>query len=282
VLSRYRTRRSVIALAGACLIVSCLLAACGGRSVRLAGPAPGARPNFVFVLTDDLSWNLVRHMPHVQALARAGATMSRYYVVDSLCCPSRSAIFTGEYPHDDGVFTNKGSDGGYGAYNRNKDPLKSFAVAFHRAGYRTALMGKYLNGYSPADSVPPGWDEWDVAGNGYPEFGYTLNEDGKQQHYGHKASDYLTDVLDAKAEAFIGSSALAHKPFMLEVATFAPHAPYTPAPRYAHAASHLAYPRTSAYNRLPANPPSWLTGMPALAPRPAARYCRCLPQAGRG
>ena len=51
-----------------------------------------------------------------------GSTMSRYYVVDSLCCPSRAAIFTGEYPHDDGVFTNTGSDGGYAAYNRKAIP----------------------------------------------------------------------------------------------------------------------------------------------------------------
>ena len=71
-----------------------------------SGRPGGSRPNFVFVLTDDLSWNLVSHMPHVLALEKAGMTMSRYYVVDSLCCPSRSAIFTGEYPHDDGVFTN--------------------------------------------------------------------------------------------------------------------------------------------------------------------------------
>lgn len=260
---RLRTRRPVVALASVCLIVSCLATACAEPGPQ-AGPRRGPRPDFVFVLTDDLTLNLLSHMPHVQALKRAGSTMSRYYVVDSLCCPSRSAIFTGEYPHDDGVFTNNGSDGGYGAYNRNGDPSKSFAVALHRAGYRTAMMGKYLNGYSPADKAAPGWDEWDVAGNGYPEFGYSLNEDGTQRYYGHHANDYLTDVLSAKAEAFISASALAAKPFMLEVATFAPHAPYTPAPRYAHAASQVAYPRTGAWNRRPANPPSWLKGRPPL------------------
>ena len=186
--------------------------------------------------------------------------MSRYYVVDSLCCPSRSAIFTGEYPHDDGVFTNAGNDGGYFAFNNHGDQQKSFALALHDAGYRTAMMGKYLNQYQPADPVPPGWDEWDVAGNGYPEFDYTLNQDGRQQHYGSAAQDYLTDVLAAKASTFIDSSAASGQPFMLEVATFAPHAPYTPAPRYAHAAQQLASPKTPAYDRLPADPPPWLAG----------------------
>ena len=52
----------------------------------------------------------------------------------SLRCPSRTAIFTGEYPHDDGVFTNSGSDGGYGAYMSHDDEQRSFALALQKAG----------------------------------------------------------------------------------------------------------------------------------------------------
>ena len=266
-------RKSLLAaLAG--LVCALLAAACGSApasvssSQHIVSPSPHSKspPNFVFILTDDLTWNLVSHMPHVQALEKAGTTMSRYYVVDSLCCPSRSAIFTGQYPHDDGVFTNVGSDGGYAAYNANGDPSRSFAVALQGAGYRTAMMGKYLNGYQPKQNAPaPGWDVWDVAGDGYAEFNYTLNENGHLQHYGRKAKDYMTDVLSGKATSFIGSSATSGKPFMLEVATFAPHAPFTPAPRYAHAASTVKYPRTPAYNRLPANPPAWLKGHKPLS-----------------
>jgi N-acetylglucosamine-6-sulfatase len=225
---------------------------------------PVSRPDFVFVLTDDLSWNLVSHMPHVRALERAGVTMSRYYVVDSLCCPSRAAIFTGEYPHDDGVFTNAGSDGGYRVYNKNGNPPKSFAVALQQAGYRTAMMGKYLNGYLPQDRKAPGWNQWDVANNGYPEYNYSLNENGTIRHYGHQPKDYLTDVLSAKAGSFIDFAAAAGRPFMLEVAPFAPHRPYTPPPNYLNAAATAAYPTTRAYNRLPAHPPSWLKGRPPL------------------
>ena len=74
----------------------------------------------------------------------------------------------------------------------------------------------------------------------YPEFNYDLNENGTVVHYGAgpppaaNAANYLTDVLAARATAFIDRAASAHKPFVMEVATFAPHSPYTPAPRNAN------------------------------------------------
>ena len=257
------TMKRSFGLVVAAAAITLTLSSCNGSvdghpSASAGGARSSTKPNIVFVLTDDLSWNLVSHMPNVQALQKAGTTMSNYYVVDSLCCPSRSAIFTGEYPHDDGVFTNSGSDGGYTAYNKNGNEQKASALALQKAGYTTGFMGKYLNGYLPVDAVPPGWNEWDVAGYGYPEFNYNLNENGKSQHYGHDPKSYLTDVLSNKAGAFIDSSAASHKPFVLEVATFAPHAPYTPAPRYATAAAGVAYPKTPAYNALPTAPPAWL------------------------
>ncbi|HVX42398.1 MAG TPA: sulfatase [Mycobacteriales bacterium] len=260
-----------VLLATVALICSCTSSTAGHPE---AAAPPGDRPNIVFVLTDDLSRNLVAHMPHVQAMQQNGMTMSNYFVVDSLCCPSRSAIFTGQYAHDNGVFTNTPPDGGYDAFNRNGDQQKSFAVALQKAGYRTAMMGKYLNGYQPQNAVPPGWNEWDVAGNGYPEFNYDLNQNGTTQHYGHDAASYLTDVVAQKAGSFVDSSAAAGKPFMLEVATFAPHAPYTPAPRDAHSARGLKYPKTPAWNTLPSNPPSWLKDRAPLNPKEKKKIIR--------
>ena len=182
----------------------------------------------LFILTDDLSWNLVtkRFMPHVIELEKRGETFNHFFVTDSLCCPSRSSIFTGNFPHDTGVFTNAGPDGGIGAFYNHDDELSSFNVGLHNAGYRTAMMGKYLNGYlqgpsrSPVPStyVPPGWDQWDVPGYAYSEYNYTLNQDGNEHHYGHRAEDYLTDVLSAKAGAFIDSARHNRQPFMLVVA----------------------------------------------------------------
>ncbi len=231
-------------------------------------------PNIVFVLTDDLSMDLLRFMPQVQALQSRGLTFDNYFVSDSLCCPSRSSIFTGNFPHDTGVFTNAGPDGGIGAFYAHDNEQSSFNVALHDAGYRTAMMGKYLNGYlqgptrSPVPStyVPPGWDRWDVPGYAYSEYNYTLNENGRLRHFGHRPADYLTDVLARKGVQFVNGSSAEDKPFFLELATFAPHSPYTPARRYAHDFPGLQAPRPPNFDVLPTNPPQWLASHPPLGP----------------
>lgn len=249
---------SVIALVG--------LSACSNTIHPRPRPVPPSdgRPNIIFVLTDDLSTNLVQYMPHVQALLHEGTAFRNYFVVDSLCCPSRSAIFTGEYPHNDGVYTNHGPDGGYGAYNRFGNPDKSFAVALQRAGYNTGFMGKYLNGYEPSDSAPPGWDTWIGAGDAYAEYNYSLNENGDVHHYGFEPKDYLTDVLAHKAEGFISASRYLGKPFALEVGTFAPHRPWVPARRDVGTYPNLRAPRGPSFNRHPTDAPGWLSIVPPL------------------
>ena len=234
---------------------------------------PAARPNIVFVLTDDLSMDLLRYMPHVQAMERHGLTFENYFVSDSLCCPSRSSIFTGNFPHDTHVFTNFGPEGGFHAFYEHGDQDHTFALALQRAGYRTAMMGKYLNGYmdaegaAPTAPVPapssrptfhPGWSEWDVAGWGYPEFNYRMNEDGSIHEFGDLPSDYLTDVMAGRGVDFINRAAAANQPFFLELATFAPHYPYTPAPQDAADFPGLRAPRPLSFNRLPTHAPSWL------------------------
>jgi len=219
----------------------------------------GDRPNIVFILTDDLSWNLVQFMPHVLKMQKEGVTFGNYFVTDSLCCPSRSSIFTGRYPHDTGVFRNTGDDGGYLAFVNRGNQRATFATALSAAGYRTAMMGKYLNGYFPAKHRPePGWTMWAVAGHGYAEFKYALNQNGRVVHYGEKPEEYLTDVLADLGVHFIRQSA--GTPFLLEIATFAPHAPYTPAPRDANKFPDLRAPRTPAFDAQPdANAAKWLT-----------------------
>jgi N-acetylglucosamine-6-sulfatase len=239
-------------------------------SARRAAPDAGAGPNIIFILTDDLSWNLVQFMPHVLQMQKDGVTFDHYFVTDSLCCPSRSSIFTGRYPHDTGVFRNTGLDGGYHVFRERGHENATFATWLSAAGYRTAMLGKYLNGYQPASDPPArGWSLWAVAGNAYREFRYNLNQNAKVVDYGTSPADYLTDVLSSLAVDFIRQQTEAS--FIIEVATFAPHAPYTPAPRDANAFPGIKAPRPPAFDAAPdAAAAKWLLAHPALSPQDLA------------
>ena len=282
---RGRVFRLTLALAAvASLAAGVATSSRGSEASQPAAPSPVAgtrraraprdlvtptRPNIVFVLTDDLSMNLLRYMPHVKAMQRDGLTFKNYFVSDSLCCPSRSSIFTGNFPHDTDVFSNVGRRGGFREFYDRGEEQHTFATALQNAGYRTAMMGKYLNGYGqqkgsvpglPYTYVPPGWSEWDVAGWGYREFNYSLNDNGEMQQYGSEPKDYLTDVLARKGVDFIDSSAATGQPFFLELAAFAPHFPYTPAPRDADDFPGLQAPHPANFDKLPTDPPAgWPT-----------------------
>jgi len=246
-------------------------AAAPGLPAPAAGPRP---PSVVLVLTDDLSSDLLAAMPTVQQMQREGTSFSRYVVTDSLCCPSRASLFTGRFPHDTGVFTNVGRQGGFPVFRDRGEEFSTFATDLQAAGYRTGLLGKYLNQYQPGGGsgqapnyVPPGWDEWAVGGDAYPEFNYLLATHRGLLSYGNAPQDYLTDVLAARGERFIADAAAAARPFFLEVSTFAPHSPFVPAPRDAQSFRGAQAPRTPSFDvRSGPDAPRWLQGRAPRTP----------------
>ncbi|MHB1572093.1 MAG: sulfatase family protein, partial [Solirubrobacteraceae bacterium] len=145
--------------------------------------------------------------------------------------------------------------------------------------YVTAMMGKYLNGYLegpnrdplPGRYVPAGWNEWDVAGWGYPEYDYKMNIDGTVRYFGSRPRDYLTSVIQRRGVRFINRVASTGKPFFLELAPFTPHTPYVPAPRDRHLFPGLQAPRPPSFDVLPTDPPKWLSGRGPLRPRQLRR-----------
>jgi N-acetylglucosamine-6-sulfatase len=218
--SRWRAWGATTALAAAAMALA--------LPAQPAPAAPDTRPNIVFIVTDDQRWDTVWSMPTVSSeLAGRGVTFSNGFVSNPLCCPSRASIFTGQYSHSTGVYTNKGrsSYGGFAAF----DDHSTIATWLHDSGYRTGLFGKYINGY-PGVYVPPGWDRWFATYDHKGYYGYrATTEDGVESSYGNEAADYGTSVIGQKAADFIRSAPRGH-PFFAYVATHAPHNPATPAP----------------------------------------------------
>ena len=227
-----------------------------------------AQPNIVFILTDDMRKDDLKYMPKTEALLQnTGMSFENAFVSNALCCPSRSTIMRGQYSHNNGVWSNSSTDssstksGGWPVYQANGNEADNVATRLHGAGYRTALFGKYLNGYDNTTYVPPGWDRWFgafTAGNLH-YFDYGVNDQGTITHYGTSASDYSTDVISRQADAFISNSASQDTPFFTYVAPIAPHDPATPAPRDAHDYDGISGPRLPSFNEADvSDKPSWI------------------------
>jgi N-acetylglucosamine-6-sulfatase len=206
-------------------------------------------PNIVVILTDDQRFDTLWSMPAVQSdLVDHGVTFSNGFVVNSLCCPSRASILTGEYSHSTGVYHIQPPNGGFSDF----DDSSTLATWLHGAGYRTGLIGKYLDGYDGPDThyIPPGWDTWfaftSTTGNG-DYFDYTVSDNGVSKTYGNAETDYSTDVLASQADSFI-RGANQSQPLFLYFAPKAPHEPATPAPRDVGSFSNLPPYRPPSYN----------------------------------
>ncbi|MEU8245839.1 sulfatase [Nonomuraea sp. NPDC048916] len=256
----------------ACILL--LLISAAGPTVA-SGEARTPPPNIVFVLADDLESGTLPYFPNItQQLVSQGASFDRFFVTNSWCCPSRASILRSQYVHSHGVLTNTAPEGGFDRFHTLRLERSTIGTWMQQAGYRTALMGKFLNHYpgETADEtyVPPGWNEWDVpVRNLYEEYGYRLNENGGLVDYGWSADDYLSDVLARKAVDFIGAGS---EPFFLYLAPTGPHNPANPAPRHADAFSDAYAPRTPSFNQADVSgEPAWLRARPPLTDQVVAR-----------
>ncbi len=193
------------------------------------------KPNIIVIMTDDQSADTTIYMNKTVALlANNGVVFDNNFVSNPLCCPSRSTLLTGQYSHNNGVFFNadksfNGITYGGGYYALAPTLNNTLPVWMQKAGYETAIVGKFLNGY--AGTAPaPGWDKKFIWIEPYAYYNYSVNEDGTIINFGDTPSDYLTDVLSNKASSFIKNQAGTGKPFFLYLTPIAPHELSTPDP----------------------------------------------------
>lgn len=190
-----------------------------------------AQPNIVFILTDDQRWDTMWAMPIVrETLASRGVEFENAYVTTPLCCPDRASTLSGGfYAHNTGVLTNRLPNGGVAKFN----DADTIAVSLQEAGYRTALIGKYMNGYPRiAPYIPPGWSRFVVTANEYSWFDYTVALGSSSSVPGNgvieRHDQYLSDYHRDRALEFLEEAG--DQPFFLFFSTHAPHGPATPAP----------------------------------------------------
>lgn len=256
-------------LSVATLALGALVAAgCAGAGAK-PPQAPGAgrgtdvraartgRPNIVLILTDDMDTRHVAYMPRLRRLmAEQGTTFTNSFVTYAVCAPSRASILTGQYAHNHGVVENRPPRGSFRRFHNDGREASTIATWLRGAGYRTGLVGKYMNYYPPVREpsyVPPGWDDWrgyfdwSSAAESRVYYEYDMNENGRVVRYGTEEKDYLTDVLRDRALDFVARTP-DDQPFFLYLAAFAPHLPVVPADRHAELFPDLKVPRGPAYN----------------------------------
>jgi arylsulfatase A-like enzyme len=242
-----------------------------------AAEQAGGQPNIILVLTDDMRADDLAHMPAVQSLlVDQGVTLTNFLATNPSCAPARASILRGQYAHNHGVMRSKGDVGGIEQFLSDGDEDSTIATWLMDAGMRTALVGKYLNGYGLSDDlvyIPPGWSDWaGITREGYARF--EINEGGNLVRYRSKDEEevYSTDVLAQLAVGFVADAAQSQDAFFLLITPRAPHGPAEPADRHRSAFADVSIPQTPAMNETDvSDKPEWIAVLPSLTDADIAR-----------
>lgn len=258
------------------VILMALLVTQGAPAAQpVIAQAASTSPNIVLILTDDqdLMLDSMDALPMTQSLiGDQGMTLENFMVPNPLCCPARSSLLRGQHAHNTQILYNTPPNGGFQRFLELGLEDATVATALQAAGYRTALMGKYLNAYPDPDDpthIPPGWDYWWVptTDSAYSSYGYTVNDNGTLVDYGNQPQDYITDVIAGKAVNFISSTVGADPPLplFLMVSVYAPHSPFIAAPRHTSLFPDAQVPRTPSFNESDmSDKPPFMQGFPPL------------------
>jgi arylsulfatase A-like enzyme len=185
------------------------------------------RYHVVVFITDDQRFDTLWAMPILQdRLISRGVEFTRAYVTTPSCCPTRSSFLAGGYySHDTGVLDNGPPNGGSPRFV-DTDTLPR---RLQQRGYKTFLVGKYLNNHV-APYVPPGWDRFLIKlDNGEMLSGSTGAEPGVGVPIDR--SGYREDSYKQEALAFIDENLGGSAPLFIYFSTNNPHWPANPHPQ---------------------------------------------------
>lgn len=198
------------------------------------------RPNIIFIMADDLGYadlgcygGRAPVSPHIDELAAQGLKFSQGYSNSPVCSPTRFALMTGRYQYH---FRGAADEPLHGAnallptHGLSPD-VPTLPSLLLRAGYRTALVGKWHLGAPPHCSpLRSGYQEhFGMLAGGVDYFTHTNPAGQKDLWHNHQPVEddtYLTDLLTERAIDFVQRCAQADSPFMLSLHYTAPHWPW--------------------------------------------------------
>lgn len=207
-----------------------------------------SRPNIVFILTDQqridtIAANGYPHMitPNLDALVQRGTVFENMYVTSPSCSPSRASLFSGTYPHTNGVF-------------RNDEPWAYCWVSeLAAAGYRCVNVGKMHtmpveggfgfherhvveNKDRDHPNLPFYLDNWDKAIKARGAYKPSRVTYAKRSDYDDRLGAFVWEQdKDLHPDVFVGETACwwlerypGKEPFFLQIGMPGPHPPYDP------------------------------------------------------
>lgn len=223
----------------------------GTATLARAAAASAVQPNLILITTDDQNLDELRWMPKTRRLLGGhGVTFTRALSPAPVCCPARAEIITGQLGQNNGVRENSGPHGGYHALRQKQNTLARW---LQRAGYRTAMIGKYLNGYTRADGRPRGWTAWSPSvGSLYGYTATTFLRNGHRRTY-HRN---VTPVISSFTARYVRTFSASGQPFFIWASHVPPHDRYTgttetgdarfrhplPTPRHRNVLTHVRAP----------------------------------------
>ena len=228
----------------------------------------GSQPNILFILLDDLRADDLAAMPTVQArLVAEGTIFENFFVTAPLCAPARASILRGQYPHNHGVLRGSGVFGGFDLFQTLGEEQSTIATWLHEAGYRTALIGKYLNGYPMGTDfqlalrcrsfLRGGTNGWVSSMRATIAFPSTTTAKSKpfNRESGNLRSSDADESIPTRPTCLPRrrpSSSLARcatgQPFFLYLAPYAVHGPADPPQRYRQTFAGAKAPRSPSFN----------------------------------
>ncbi len=159
------------------------------RADVVEGGAVGkdARPNIVFIFTDDHAYQAIgaygsnrNETPNMDKLAREGIMFTNCCVTNSICGPSRAVVQTGKYSHVNGFRTN------HDRFNMNQ---QTFPKLLRAAGYQTAVVGKWH-----LECEVQGYDYSEVLIGQGPYLNPEMIKNGEKVKHAGRTTEIITEL----------------------------------------------------------------------------------------